>query len=117
MRVKLKTEKEDTIAAALTAAGIEFEREHKGIQGRQFRFDFAIIKYKIAIEYEGNTFGKSRHTSPKGYSTDCKKYNLAAINGWAILRYTTVETKEPNWTEKIIEDINELTKLRVDFSH
>jgi hypothetical protein len=78
-KAKKNTEKEDSIAEALDKAGIAYEREFKGIEGRQFRFDFAIPSLKIAIEYEGGVFRKkSRHTSAFGYSSDCKKYNLDA---------------------------------------
>lgn len=66
----------------------QISREHKGIKGRQFRFDWAILHLKIAIEYEGLFATKSRHTSITGYSNDCRKYNLAILNGWKVFRYT-----------------------------
>tara|TARA_R110002012_G_scaffold190633_1_gene358215 strand:- start:22279 stop:22692 length:414 start_codon:yes stop_codon:yes gene_type:complete len=55
---------------------------------RQFRFDWAIPDLKIAIEYEGIFSEKSGHTTVTGYTKDCIKYNLAAIEGWKVLRYT-----------------------------
>lgn len=66
----------------------EIVREHKGIKGRQFRFDWAVPHLKLAVEYEGLFSTKSRHTTISGYSTDCTKYNLAMLNGWRLLRYT-----------------------------
>lgn len=66
----------------------QIKREHKGIKGRLFRFDWAIPEYKLAIEYEGIFSNKSRHTSVTGYATDCEKYNLATLQGWKVLRYT-----------------------------
>jgi len=112
-KAKKNTEKEDLIAEALDKAGIAYEREFKGIEGRQFRFDFAIPSLKIAIEYEGGVFRKkSRHTSAFGYSSDCKKYNLAALRGWAVLRYSTVETKELFWLDSVITEVKELISLR-----
>lgn len=56
---------------------------------RKFRFDWAIPEFKIAIEYEGIFSTKSRHTTLIGYTEDCNKYNLALINGWQVLRYTS----------------------------
>jgi len=57
---------------------------------RLFRFDWAIPDLKIAIEYEGLMSKKSGHTTVKGYSKDTEKYNLAAIDGWIVLRYTAL---------------------------
>lgn len=68
-----------------------FDEEGK----RKFRFDLAILPYKIAIEYEGvSTSGKNDkysengHTSLLGYTSNCEKYNLAQMQGWVVLRYT-----------------------------
>lgn len=55
---------------------------------REFRFDYAIPRLMIAIEYEGVFSKKSRHTTVNGFSEDCVKYNLATCSGWRILRYT-----------------------------
>lgn len=57
---------------------------------RRYRFDWAIPDLKLAIEYEGLNSEKSRHTTKKGYTGDCQKYNLAVINGWKVLRYTAM---------------------------
>ncbi|MBW2961287.1 hypothetical protein [Mesonia aestuariivivens] len=55
---------------------------------RQFRFDWAIPQWKLAIEYEGIFSNKSGHTTIGGYTKDCVKYNLAQLKGWKVLRYT-----------------------------
>lgn len=68
----------------------DFVTEHKFDNVRRFRFDWAIIDLKIAIEYEGIISEKSRHTSMDGFSNDCVKYNLAIANGWRVLRYTAI---------------------------
>ena len=57
---------------------------------RKFRFDWAIPSLMIAIEFEGIMSEKSRHTTKTGYSKDTEKYNLAAISGWIVLRYTVL---------------------------
>lgn len=62
--------------------------EFKFDEVRKFRFDVVIPAYKVAIEYEGINSKKSRHTTPKGYTMDTTKYNLAHDNGWIVLRYT-----------------------------
>lgn len=76
------------IELELKSKGISFETEYTFDQVRRFRFDIALPAHRIAIEYEGIFKGKSRHTTVKGYTEDCNKYNLAILNGWRVLRYT-----------------------------
>lgn len=78
----------------LTLLKVDFVQELVFHSVRKFRFDFAIPNMKIAIEYEGLNSEKSGHTTLKGYTEDCVKYNLAAIDGWSMLRYTAVNVEE-----------------------
>lgn len=55
---------------------------------RKYRFDFAWPNIMLAIEIEGGIWSHGRHLQPQGYQNDCEKYNLAAIHGWTILRFT-----------------------------
>jgi len=55
---------------------------------KDWRFDLAWPDYKIALEYEGGTFNRGRHTRPMGYSEDCRKYNAAQMLGWVVIRFT-----------------------------
>lgn len=73
--------------------GDQLQAEHKFCT-RKFKFDYALLQAKIAIEYEGLMSEKSRHTTIRGYATDCEKYNLAVANGWRVLRYTAVNWKD-----------------------
>jgi len=66
-----------------------FEREYRFHPKRKWRFDFADVENKIAIECEGGIYSGGRHTRGKGYEGDCEKYNQATIMGWKILRYTS----------------------------
>ena len=68
--------------------GCEVASEVLFCKGRKFRFDFAILDKKIAIEIEGGVWSGGRHTRGAGYSKDMEKYNLATLNGWRLLRYT-----------------------------
>lgn len=72
----------------------KFEKEYKFHPVRKFRFDWAIPELKIAIEYEGLNSRKSRHTTKKGYTMDCEKYNLAVQLGWHVLRYTALNYED-----------------------
>ncbi len=72
--------------------GYEVEPEFKFIENRRFRADWKVSKGKkcVLVEYEGINASKARHTSFTGYTKDCEKYNLAQINGYAVLRYTMI---------------------------
>lgn len=61
-------------------------KEYKFHETRKWRFDYAIPKYKIAIEVEGGVWIGGRHTSPKGFLGDIEKYNTATVMGWKVLR-------------------------------
>lgn len=71
-----------------TCAYPHLTEEHKFLEDRKFRFDFALPDIKVGIEIEGGLYAKGRHTSVIGYNKDCEKYNLATLNGWRVLRFT-----------------------------
>lgn len=80
----------------LSILKIPYETETKFHSKRKFRFDisFQTKSLKIAVEYEGLMSKKSGHTTVLGYTSDCAKYNLAQIDGWCVLRYTTINYKD-----------------------
>ena len=82
--------------------------EQECLEQGKFAFDFALPDLKIGIEVEGGVYArragelsvvggrlvatrgqKSRHTTGSGYEGDCDKYNLAAVNGWSVLRFVS----------------------------
>lgn len=54
---------------------------------RLYRFDYALPKWKIAIEVNGGVWskGNSGHSSGKGIMRDYEKSNLAQSLGWRVL--------------------------------
>lgn len=77
------------IHQALSAyVGCDFAKEVLFHSKRKWRFDFANLQYKVAVEVEGGAYTKGRHTRPKGFIADMEKYNAAAELGWIVLRYT-----------------------------
>ena len=69
----------------------KWDKEHRFHPVRRWHFDWAMPDKKVAVEYEGvGGRGKSRHTTLKGYTNDCEKYNAAAVLGWIVLRYTVL---------------------------
>ena len=71
-----------------------FTEEYRFDKARRFKFDWANKEKMIAIEYEGLMSEKSGHTTVKGYTSNCDKYNLATILGWRVLRYTALNFKQ-----------------------
>jgi len=90
----------------------DFKEEHRFHPVRRFKFDIALVEYKIAIEYEGLNSVKSGHTTALGYTKDCIKYNLATLCGWRVLRYTAIEDNYKNMMRDII-DLKKLIDGRV----
>ena len=62
--------------------------EYRFAPPRRWRFDFAWVEYRVALEQEGGVWVRGRHTRGKGYLGDLEKYNSAAIAGWAVIRCT-----------------------------
>lgn len=87
--------------------GLKFVQEHRFHPVRRWRFDYACLDEKIAIEVEGGRFAKfSRHTTGKGYENDCEKYNQATILGWRIIRVFPETLMTTNTIEMIKQLIN-----------
>ena len=63
-------------------------RELAFSRGRRWRFDLAWPSWMLAIEVDGGTFSRGRHTRGVGYERDCEKLNEAVLNGWHVLRVT-----------------------------
>jgi very-short-patch-repair endonuclease len=100
------------IVSALQVLKIPSVREYKFLHDRRFKFDIAIPEHKIAIEFEGGIFKQGRHTRGAGYSSDAKKYNLAVMHGWKLLRYTTDRTNKLNWEFEIADEVRKLITKR-----
>lgn len=94
------------------SANYAFVPEYRFHDTRKWKFDFAHPKAKVAVEIEGGTWGKSRHTTHDGYSRDCEKYNAAQRAGWLVIRLTSTMIVVDQ-LERIINDIKIRTGLTV----
>jgi very-short-patch-repair endonuclease len=83
-------------------------REYAFALPRRFRFDFAWPEKMLAVEIEGGLYSGGRHTRISGFIKDCEKYNLAALAGWRVLRYTEKCLK--NRPAQVVEEICEALK-------
>jgi very-short-patch-repair endonuclease len=64
------------------------EAEFRFHPTRKFRFDFAWPEFRLGLEIDGGIWTGGRHVRPKGFLRDQEKTNLAAVEGWAVLRVT-----------------------------
>lgn len=83
------------------------EREYRFAPPRRYRADFAYPERKLLIEVEGGVWTRGRHTRGKGFTNDCEKYNLAALNGWNILRFTAEQIQ----TGMAVSTIEQMLKV------
>lgn len=88
------SEAEELLAFHLKVDGINgFVREHRFAAPRRWKFDFAFLELKLAIEVDGGAGTGGRHTRFEGFAADCEKLNEAVILGWRVLRFTTGQVK------------------------
>lgn len=88
--------------------GPELIRELRFDHRRRWRFDFAHLPTRTAIELEGGQWSSGRHTRGSGFAADCEKYNAAAMQGWAVFRLTEKMITVP-WCECLADWIADRT--------
>jgi len=69
------------------------EEEFRFAPPRMWRFDFCFLVQRVAVEVEGGTWTRGRHSRGGGFAEDCLKYNEAAIMGYTVLRFTTQQVE------------------------
>lgn len=81
---------EETFALHLRAHHLaDWVREHRFDPARRWRFDFAHVEMRIAVEIEGGIWVNGRHSRGRGMQADMDKYNRATLLGWRVLRFST----------------------------
>jgi len=102
------------------------EKEHVFCPGRKWRFDYAWIPQKVAVEIEGGAHARTLrchacgsavmvpsksggmvpfrfgggHTGQR-YESDIEKYNTAVLLGWRVLRYKP-QTIDYSFIKKVV---------------
>jgi hypothetical protein len=80
---------EERLAAYIGRSGLtQPVREFRFAPPRLFRFDFAWPDRGLAVEIEGGVFIRGGHSRGVDFTDDCEKYNIAALRGWVVLRFT-----------------------------
>ncbi len=86
-------------------------RSERYPRGRMWRLDFAFLSLKIGVEIDGGTARGGRHTSVKGFRSDCQKMNAAVGLGWKILRGDAEMVR----THELVDSLERL--LRAEIGH
>jgi len=87
---KQPSQGEEALKRQVKALGLsEPTQEFRFHQTRRWRFDFAWLDKKLAVEVEGGVYSGGRHTRGKGFEGDCEKYAEAALGGWTVFRFST----------------------------
>lgn len=105
--VKMPEPSKFALLWAEAATGAPLTAEHRFHASRRWRFDFACIPAKVAIEIEGGTWaGKpckvcgqrsgGRHNRGAGFANDCEKYREAAYLGWLVFRFPSEQVTPEN---------------------
>lgn len=82
-----------------------YRREYLFHPQRKFRFDFAFVREKVAVEVEGGLNSpRSAHRSFYGTRRDIFKGNQAIMLGWTVLRLSDVEIKNGSGS-RMLEDL------------
>jgi len=77
-----------------TIVGLDPVAEYKFHPTRKWRFDWAFIDEKLAVEQEGAIWIQGRHTRGSGFIKDMEKYNEAARLGWRVFKFTPQQFKK-----------------------
>ena len=84
---------ESLMAQHLKAERIEVFPQFHFWSGRQWRFDFALVHHRIAIEVQGGTWSNGAHSRGSGIERDAEKAAHAAIAGWRLIPVTGNQIK------------------------
>lgn len=107
IKVSNKQQKVDLFIISINQElGITVVPEHQFHDERRWRFDYAILDQKIAIEVEGGVWTNGRHTRGKGYLNDMEKYNAAVTLGWRLIRVTPEQLNKRYTINQIKKLIN-----------
>ena len=88
MSKSVRVRSAEELALYLDAAGLGgYVREYRFHPKRRWRFDFAWVEAKVALEFNGGVFKYGRHNRALGYLGDLEKLNTAQSLGWRVFQY------------------------------
>jgi hypothetical protein len=75
----------------LPEAEFVFDQEND----REWRFDYAWPRWKVALEIQGGTFVNGRHSRGPALRREYEKHNAAVVQGWHVLYALSGEVMTP----------------------
>lgn len=54
-------------------------------EGRKFRWDFAFVDERVALEVQGGVWNRGAHGRGTGIVRDMEKFNLGLTLGWRVV--------------------------------
>ena len=85
----------------------KYVREFEFHPKRKWRFDFAFVECKVAVEVDGGEYlGNQGVTDPHAKSGNYDKINQATILGWRVLRYRGSTIKDNPY--EVVEQIKNM---------
>lgn len=93
-----------TYCTACPPRSLPFE-VHDYDAGRQWRADFYLPDYELAVEIEGGRWVNGRHNRATGFARDIEKYNALTKAGIGLLRFTPEQVEDGSAIAFILEVI------------
>ena len=87
-----------------------YEKEVMFHPVRKWRFDYAWLDIKVALEVHGGIHSNGRHTRGTGFTEDKVKMNNAQLLGWVVIEATTAQVKNGQMLEWINQAIANRTQ-------
>lgn len=110
-KVKKTSDLEDYLETMMLMLSTElrgkYVREFEFHPKRKWRFDFAFVDSKVAVEVDGGEYlGNRGVTDPHAKSGNYDKINQATILGWRVLRYRGSTIKDNPY--EVVEQIKNM---------
>ena len=83
----------------------EYQFDEHG--ARRWRFDFAFVLERVAVEVEGGVWTNGRHTRGSGFVKDLEKYSEAAAQGWLLIRVTPQDLCAASTMDRVRRALNQ----------
>lgn len=69
--------------------------EHKFHPVRKWRWDYAFVDHKLAVEQQGGIWTHGKHGRGSGIAKDMEKISHAAALGWRVILVTPSDLAKP----------------------
>lgn len=111
LQMAMKTSKGADVPLDVQCQGVglpQVEKEWFFHKKRRWRFDFAFVELRLAVEIEGGIWArkgakkcaacgetpKGGHSTGRGMLEDLEKYNSATLGGWRLIRITPSQVRD-----------------------